>query len=98
MKKIPINKNILLLLTLVVLAVAGYFIFFRGEEEPLTSTESIPTVGGELVVELNRLKALRNIDGDLFKDPSFKTLVDITQPVTPQPLGRSNPFLPFGAN
>lgn len=99
MKKLAINKNIVLVLVLVVLAVAGYFIFFRSGEEPLTTTESsTASVGGQLVAELNRLTQLKNINGNIFNDEVFTSLVDVTQPITPQPLGRANPFLPLGAN
>ena len=97
------NKNLILVLALVAVVVAGYFIFKGGADEaPAVSTVSgVPdaAVGQELVIELNRLRGLKNID-DAFitKDPVFNSLYDFTQPVPEQPLGRENPFAAVGTD
>lgn len=96
-----INKNLLLVLVLLVVAVAGFFIFqfVGGDPEPLTSSQpgfSSP-IGQELIIELNRLTALKNVKSDLFKNPAFASLRDLTQQVAPQPVGRGNPFAPIGS-
>lgn len=96
-----INKNILLVGALVVVAAIAYFTFFTGEDtsNDLTSVEVNQNlgVGQELLIELNRLKALRAINKDIFTDPVFVTLEDYTEPVVPQPSGRTNPFAPIGS-
>jgi|JI10StandDraft_1071094.scaffolds.fasta_scaffold30699_2 hypothetical protein len=48
---------------------------------------------------LNTLLNLNTItlEGSVFSDPRFTSLVDYTVALTPQPLGRSNPFLPVGS-
>ncbi|MEK7185649.1 MAG: hypothetical protein AAB726_03435 [Patescibacteria group bacterium] len=99
------NKNIALIVGLVVVAVAGYFTFTRSPAPDAavstTSGESsvaAAAVGQELVIELNRLKALRNINTEILSEPAFESLVDYTQPIPTQPLGRLNPFAPIGSD
>lgn len=100
MKMIKITKNKVLIVGLVLVAIVGYYIFQSNSApaQPLTTTETAATsvVGQELILELNRLRALQNIGQDLFKDPAFVSLQDFTQVVVPQPLGRPNPFAPVG--
>lgn len=94
-----INKNILLIIGLVVVAIAAYFTFFGKEEvDPLTSVQtSTPSIGQELIIELNRLKSLRAVGKEIFSDSVFASLEDFTQTINPQPYGRSNPFAPIGS-
>ena len=100
--KIPkLSKNKILIIALVVVAIVG-FLMFRGsgEEESLTTVQTglTGTIGQELVIEINRLRALQNIEGKIFKDPVFVSLEDYTQSVVPQPVGRSNPLAPIGTD
>lgn len=100
MKTPKVNKNVLLIIALVIVLAVGYFTFFRGgsKSDELVSVEAnpaIPTFGQELLIELNRLKALRAVNKDIFDDPIFVSLEDFTVPVSPEPLGRSNPFAPL---
>src|SRR3989344_6917497 len=98
-----INKNMLLVVALIIVLIAGYFTFFRKSDT--TGTElvdvgtnlGVPAVGQELLIELNRLNALKSINKDIFTDPVFVSLKDFTQNITPEPLGRSNPFAPIGS-
>jgi hypothetical protein len=100
--KVPtISKNKILLIALVLVAGAAFYFFTRGEEEPLTTAVAgggVGTIGQELIIELNRLKALRSIRDDIFRDNAFISLEDFTQTVVAQPLGRNNPFAPIGNN
>lgn len=93
-----ISKNKILLIALIIVAVIGYYMFKGPNEEALTNVESdvAGSIGMELVVEVNRLRGLQNIEGRIFQDPSYRSLQDFTQAVTPQPLGRSNPLAPIG--
>jgi len=96
-----ISKNKILIIALLVVAGVGYWLFKpEAAPDPLTSSQTgiTGTIGQELVVELNRLKALQNISGDIFQDPTFVSLQDFTQIVVPQPLGRNNPFAPIGSS
>jgi len=98
-----LSTNKILLIGLVLVAGVGAYLFMNKSGEPaaLTTTEngvSPGAIGQELVVELNRLRGLQNIRGEIFKDPAFLSLQDYTQTVVAQPLGRSNPFAPIGGN
>lgn len=100
MPNVKINKNVILMIGIVVVIIAAYFTFFRKSDiaDQLTSVESsqVPPVGQALIVELNRLKSLRSVGKDLFSNSIFVTLEDFTQQIDPQPYGRSNPFAPIG--
>lgn len=100
---IKLGRNKILFIGLIVVAVAGYYIYQIGSSSspaPLTTEDTgngdADTISQKLVIELNRLKALGNIDDKLLHDPVFNSLQDYTQTVVPQPLGRSNPFAPMG--
>jgi len=100
--KVPtISKNKILLIALVIVAAVGLYFFTSREDVPLTTSvtgSGAGTIGQELIVELNRLKALRSIKRDIFLDNAFISLKDFTQEVVAQPLGRNNPFAPIGSN
>lgn len=100
MKLLKLSKNKILVLALIVVAAVGYYMFKGNEPEPLTTTEEGLTgsIGQELVIEINRLRALQNIEGKIFKDSTFNSLQDYTQSVVPQPLGRANPLAPLGSD
>lgn len=95
-----INKNILLAIALLIVAVVGYFLFMSKDSEPAPLTETQVgaegPIGQEIVIELNRLRTLQNISTDIFKSSAFASLKDYTQVVVPQPVGRPNPFAPVG--
>ena len=98
-----INKNLALIIGLVIVIIAGYFTFTRTpsvdtELSTIEGQAADSAVGQELVIELNRLKALRNINTSIFADPIFSSLIDFTQKVEAQPLGRVNPFAPIGSD
>ncbi len=98
MESLKNNKNTLLVLALIAIGVLLYFFVFKGEE-PLTTTEdssSAQVLGQDLLSELSRLKALKKINTDLFKDPVFTNLADIQVGVQSKPVGRQNPFLSPG--
>lgn len=95
-----LNKNKVLLIALVIVAVVGFYLF-KGKGTPPVATTQAGGAGGvgqELVIELNRLRALQNINTDIFKDPAYTSLQDYTQSVIAQPVGRVNPFAPIGSD
>lgn len=101
MRIFKLSKNKILLIVLIVVGVIGYYMFSssNGKEALVTTQVGAPgTIGQELVVEVNRLRALQNIDEKIFKDPAFISLQDYTQTVSSQPLGRSNPLAPIGSD
>ncbi len=53
--------------------------------------------GAQVLALLNRLQNI-TLDDSIFKSPAFANLQDWTVTITPQQVGRSNPYLPaFGA-
>jgi hypothetical protein len=53
-----------------------------------------PIEGQEILRVLNSLKAVK-MDTEFFDDKVFKSLVDFSVELAPQPAGRFNPFAPI---
>jgi len=92
-----VKTLILILVTLGVIGFFGFYFFSSNEDEIL----SVDAVASEISVEsrkildtLNELKALE-IKGDVFKEPAFQSLVDISIVVNQEPKQRPNPFAPI---
>ena len=52
-------------------------------------------MGAEVLTALNQLKTLK-LDDSIFKDKTFVSLEDFSKPLSPEPVGRINPFSPIG--
>lgn len=61
---------------------------------PAASADAV--VGQDLLAALALLKTIQ-LDTSIFSDPLFKSLSDWGKKIPPQPVGRRNPFAPFGA-
>lgn len=59
--------------------------------DPVVTAQS-----AEILTLLNDLKKL-SFDEALFSDPRFRSLVDFSVEIAPEPKGKRNPFLPLGA-
>lgn len=94
----PLIKNIIIGAAIIV----GIFViynFFGGKQEaPLTSTAPTRTtaVEGDLLSLLLELRSI-TLSTDLLQDPAFATLQDFTVTISPEPVGRQNPFALVGA-
>lgn len=51
--------------------------------------------GQEIINVLSGIRGI-NLDTSIFEDDTFNSLVDFTQEVRSEPVGRSNPFAPVG--
>lgn len=95
-EKIKHNKNTVTLVVVLVLLGLSYWFFLRGDE-PLISVTSTSSsqeiIGRELLIELERLKSLNKVNVEFLDGDVFMSLEDRTVTVTPQPLGRDNPFI-----
>ncbi len=92
------NKKTLLVIVIVVIGFVIYSLFFAGgTEEELLVAESGANdlIGAELLTILLDLKTI-TLDDSLFKRDAFLSLVDFSRPITPEPIGRPNPFVPIG--
>lgn len=88
------NTIILIVVTLII-AGAAYWYFFTGtgNEPPL----SVVTNASSAQVQFESLagKLPSTFDTAIFSDVRFKALVDITQPVELEPVGRLDPLAPI---
>lgn len=93
-------KTLIIVAVVVVVGFILYTVFFTGGSGSalLTSQSSATSVTGdeELPVLLVNLKSI-TLDGALFNDPAFRSLVDFGQELVPEPTGRLNPFAPVGS-
>ncbi len=88
-----------------VLILGGGFIlysaFVKGPDETdllqTTSATSGDVLGADIIKAINQINSLQ-LDRGVFDDPIFKTLVDRSEVLTPQPKGRTNPFASIGVN
>jgi len=80
-------------------AAAWYFLGGSSESDSVLSIEApaVPPQAQKLIQSLAVLSAV-TLDGAIFSNPSFQTLVDFSTPITVEPVGRENPFLPLSAS
>jgi len=95
-------KNITFGIVVIVLGFFAYTYFWSGGRAPelplLTSERSdiaAGTVGADILALLRDLRSI-TLDQSFFEDPVFRGLQDFGQSLTPEPVGRSNPFAPVG--
>lgn len=90
------NKNIVIIVVIALVASAGaYWVFFMntGNDAPITAVPAASQT--QIQFETLRSKLPTSLDTSLFSDSRFKTLVDITQPIQPEPAGRLDPLAPI---
>jgi len=95
-------KNFVLFAVIIVFVYLGYSYFFGGattESDLVTQQvdQSATIVGQDLLSTLLELRTL-SLDERIFADRVFQSLQDFSQPITPLPIGRKNPFAPFGGS
>lgn len=98
----------IILIVVIVLAVAGYFLYTSGNQTVTDATGKIAAlagggdtasaansgVGADVLVLLNRIKSI-NIDPAFFTDQAYQSLVDYTVAIPTWTVGRDNPFAPL---
>ncbi len=106
MKGVNNNNKIFAALAVLVIVALGWYFFVRekpsdmaGEsfivDDPmLASAQGAGDIGIEIIKLLSKIQGL-TIDTQMFKDPAYRSLVDYTQDVAPQKVGRDNPFAPI---
>lgn len=90
-------QNLLIVLGLVVVMALGYYLYTQNQMSTLSlSDDPISTqLSAESAMFLRKLNDLKQIelDGSLFSDPRFRSLIDNSTPVIEDPVGRPNPFV-----
>ena len=94
-------KNIIIGVIVLVVIVVGYNYFTAPSSTSTTDltatgqgTETAP-VGSDLISLLDQMKQI-SIDTSIFSRPSYVSLQDFGQTISPQPQGRNDPFAPIG--
>lgn len=99
-KTISSKKNIIVAVLVVLVLVTGYFYFSGGTPSSDTGllevaqTSEATVVAARVLSLLNQIKSL-NIDTSIFSDPAYQTLRDYSVVISPQNVGRANPFAPL---
>lgn len=98
------SKATYILLAIIAVVTLGLFFYFQGtpNDDATSSLTSVGTdgsanaqeVGARVINILNQINSLK-IDGEIFSDPAYMTLVDYTITVPEQNVGRPNPFAPL---
>jgi hypothetical protein len=102
------SKNVATVVIIIVAAalIVGLFIYFGKSKAPISSGLRVdlpnnslnePILSRELLQALSSVKDLK-LDPSFFKDTAFASLIDYTKDISDDPLGRDNPFLPFGSS
>lgn len=85
-----------MILGIILIAGLGYYLYIQqGSTSLATSTGSDRSqIALESTVLLRRLNEIKTISltGDIFTNQQFQSLVDFTEPIVPQAVGRPNPF------
>ncbi len=88
-------KNLLLALALMVTLGFGYFVYFGNPQlEDISNSDidhSIDTKAAQFIARLNELKTL-SLNSDILSDPRFVSLRSFGTEVSPDTVGKENPF------
>lgn len=94
------TKSLLIMGLAAFVGMVGWYTL-RGSASPdaLLVTENVGTgapneAERDLVATLLQLRAI-GLDGTIFSDPAFQSLVDYGIEIVPEPVGRENPFAPL---
>jgi len=99
------RKNLITFGIIAVVVILGYVLVFKGGGDgggdgSLLVSEPVQggtTVDPELITMLIELRSIE-LDNSLFSRESFKSLKDFSIEISPQPVGRNNPFSPIGSD
>ena len=89
-------QNALILLGLTLIVGLGYFLYTQNSGLDVATQNAAVTMQIELETadflrRLNELKAIE-LNGDIFTDERFASLIRFSPQLLDQPLGKSNPF------
>ncbi len=92
-------KNLLVTLGIAVLVLVGYMIFTKTDTTApsvpgSTTTEQAALESQALLMSLQKLQSY-NVEGKIFSDARFASLVDFRVELVDEPFGRPNPFAPI---
>jgi hypothetical protein len=91
------KKSIIILIAILVIG-GGIYFYMSGTPTDNTSlsvdgtTSDAGVIGAQVLSLLNQVNSLK-IEGEFFKTPAYKSLIDHTVPIFEQNVGKQNPFL-----
>ncbi len=101
------TKNVKIIVAIsigIVVVVAGYFYMTSGSAPSsdqgvvaVSSDDIQNQIGKQLLSTLDNIKGI-TLDKDFVESPLFLSLQDFSIPISPQPVGRTNPFAPVGGS
>lgn len=92
------HKMLIALIAIIVVGV-GWYGLYGVPELPILSSEALPAStdpGQDVVRTLSQMHAI-SLSSALFSDPAFRSLKDFGTQIMTEPVGRANPFAPYGA-
>jgi hypothetical protein len=97
MKSLKNNKSIVVAVIIFSVALGIYQLFLKPSPaiDVSLSGESVEGVGADVVRLRDSLQQV-SLDTSLFSSLVYRALVDFTSELSPQPIGRNNPFGPIG--
>ena len=82
-------------ITLCALALAGMLIAYDHVVHRASAQDAqVPSVEVESISIVNKIEAIK-LDTSILTDDSYNSLVDFSQELTPESVGRPNPFAPI---
>lgn len=92
MQGVTNNKPVIFATILVLLAMLSYNFFLSSD---VVLTEGAPVVGSDIIALADELTNA-TLNKSLFSKPGYVLLTDYTVAISPEPLGRNNPFEVIG--
>lgn len=90
------STNILIIVAALVVAGGAYWYFFTGTgNQPPLSVSGGPSAAEAQFQSLVGELAPVTFDTTVLSDPRFMSLIDIATPITPESMGRLDPFAPI---
>jgi hypothetical protein len=91
-------NTITLIIIVLVCAVGGYW-YFSGQSDTDAPLTAVAPSGdnpaqSQFQALVSQLQPI-SFSTDIFTDPRFNALVDLTTPITPESVGRIDPFAPI---
>ena len=94
------HKILIAVIVIVILGVGWYGLYGTSGESPVLvsgSTSTGPDPGQDVVRTLTQMHAI-SLSAAILSDQAFQGLKDFSTQIIPEPVGRLNPFAPFGAS
>ncbi|HVB20046.1 MAG TPA: hypothetical protein VNF51_02045 [Candidatus Paceibacterota bacterium] len=92
-------NTLYIILATLVIAAGAYWYFFTGtgNQPPLSASAAASPAQVQFETLVSELQPI-SFNTDIFSDPRFSALVDISTPISPESSGRLDPLAPFSSS